>query len=289
MVTTPYIGTWECPDLFPLHHPEHNENTVWILAISIQVKTQDPTQFYLCGDFNGHEFIPFKQDKYQIADYGLDFYAAQSWSNAPENAVTWIGWCNNWNYAAQTPDTGLWRGTMSLPRKVSLTSEDSELIMIQQPIQTLEQLREMKGSFSLTEKNSPSEISLEGSDLWDISLAGIPLTVEEPLELTFLWNQGDVLKLSFSPHEFMMDRSSCGSLFSKGLWNRIKAPLSSRTLTDCRILLDRGLIEVFLDGGRSCMTNQIFPAGRLKKLRITPGNRIEEIKGFPLRSIWGGM
>ena len=57
------------------------------------------------------------------ADYGYDFYAAQSWNGIPkeDGRRIWIGWANP--YAGDIP-THPWRGTMSLPRYLELGTRD---------------------------------------------------------------------------------------------------------------------------------------------------------------------
>jgi fructan beta-fructosidase len=288
--TSPLDGIWECPDFFPLPHPLDPKHKVWIMTLSLQQSTQHPTQIYLSGDFNGHEFIPHKRDSYHFADYGMDFYAAQSWSNTEGEQTTWIGWCNNWNYAAKTPETELWRGAMSIPRKLKLIADKDELILVQKPVTMINKLRKNGRSFSQKSIQSITSFNLDKSDLWDIEINQIFPSTENNTEILFYWETGDTLILTISAKELILDRSHCGSLFKEGYWNRIAAPLSSSgTLKDCRILLDRGIIEIFLEDGRTCMTNQIFPEGKLMKMEVSPAKRIDDIWGFDLKSIWDGI
>ncbi|MNN98921.1 Levanase precursor [compost metagenome] len=51
-----------------------------------------------------------------------------------------IGWMSNWKYAGETP-TGSWRGAMTLPRVLSLTSQDGNVVLTQMPVREIEQLR----------------------------------------------------------------------------------------------------------------------------------------------------
>lgn len=288
--TSPLDGVWECPDIFPLPNPREPEQNIWIMTLSLQLSTQNPTQIYICGDFDGHKFIPYEKGTYRFADYGLDFYAAQSWSNTVGKHPVWIGWCNNWNYANKTPETDLWRGAMSIPRELKLISDKKGPILVQNPVNAINKLRKKNNSFSQKSIQNVKKFSLDKSDLWDIGMSEIFPAPDKNTEIIFYWDKGDSLTLTISEKELIIDRGHCGRLFSEGDWNRIHAPLSLHgTHKDCRILLDRGIIEVFLEEGRTCMTNQIFPEGKLISMEVSPAIRIDDIWGFPLKSIWEGI
>ena len=63
---------------------------------------------------------------YGQVDYGKDFYGLQSFSDMPDSRRIWLGWMNNWNYAAITPTTP-WKGIMSIPREVKLETHNGQL------------------------------------------------------------------------------------------------------------------------------------------------------------------
>lgn len=72
-----------------------------------------------------------------MVDCGKDNYAGVSWSDTVDTRRIYIGWMSNWRYANETPTKG-WRGAMTLPRELFLTSKD---LLIQKPIKELESLR----------------------------------------------------------------------------------------------------------------------------------------------------
>ena len=69
---------------------------------------------------------------YRWLDWGRDYYAAVSFSNAPDGRRLMIGWMNNWQYANHFP-TSPWRSPMSLVRDVSLVSVNGQPRLVQQP------------------------------------------------------------------------------------------------------------------------------------------------------------
>ena len=76
---------------------------------------------YFVGSFDGESFISENPRETTLwVDYGADFYAAQSWSDAPDERRVLLAWMSNWVYARQIP-TSTWRGAMTIPREVGLT------------------------------------------------------------------------------------------------------------------------------------------------------------------------
>ena len=64
-------------------------------------------------------------------DFGKDFYASQTWNDAPGGGrPVWIAWMNNWQYANEIP-TSPWRGAMTVPRTVALRKTPDGLRIVQ--------------------------------------------------------------------------------------------------------------------------------------------------------------
>ena len=115
-------GSWEVPDLFELPLGKGPE-TRWVLIVSVgaDAPAGGSGMQYFVGDFDGQTFT--SQDtpsRIRWVDFGPDFYAAISWSNIPDGRRLWLGWMSNWLYARETP-TATWRGSMSVPRELSLS------------------------------------------------------------------------------------------------------------------------------------------------------------------------
>lgn len=123
-------SVWECPDLFPL---SYNGEEKWILLCSCNrdALTGSATQYFI-GSFDGKEFIPDDISERWL-DYGMDHYAAVSFSNAPENRKIIIAWQNNWMYGNDLPLKG-WRGMMTTPRELSFMEYDGRTIISPMPV-----------------------------------------------------------------------------------------------------------------------------------------------------------
>lgn len=114
---------YECPALFQAPYvggPQDGE-TGWVLLISINpgaIQGGSSTQ-YMFGDWDGKTFTP-NDTVARMADFGKDWYAAQTWDNVAEDKKpVVIGWASNWQYTQQVP-TSPWRSALSLPREIAL-------------------------------------------------------------------------------------------------------------------------------------------------------------------------
>ena len=97
---------WECPDFFPLGDKH-------VLLIATMGKVH-----WKVGTYANHRFTPEKEG---VVDWGA-YYAAKSMLDAAGNRILW-GWIPE-----TRPDSDLiaagWAGVMSLPRLLSLNSEN---------------------------------------------------------------------------------------------------------------------------------------------------------------------
>ena len=134
-----HAAVWECPDLFPLTDSSDGR-TRWVMTLSVGAneETAGSTAQYFIGDFDGSVFFPEDRDT-RFTDVGQDFYAAQSFEHV-EGRRVWMAWLGNWNYPYSLP-TGDWRGEMSIPRELSLTTIGGKRTLVQKPVPELDALR----------------------------------------------------------------------------------------------------------------------------------------------------
>lgn len=125
-------GQWECPDLFPL---TIDGEEVWVLIVSLSpggIKNTSGTQYFI-GEFDGKVFTPrYSTDEPRWLDYGSHNYAGVSFNNEPNGKRIFIGWLNSWQ-KKEHPETS-WIGAMTIPRELSLTKLDGEIVITQRPL-----------------------------------------------------------------------------------------------------------------------------------------------------------
>jgi sucrose-6-phosphate hydrolase SacC (GH32 family) len=228
---------------------------------------------YFVGDFDGRTFAQAHQAVHW-ADHGADFYAAQSWTDAPAGRKIWIGWMNNWGYARETP-TDEWRGAMSIPREIALTETDDGLRLTQHPVRDIEAWRRpllhecdlrllVDGPDPLSEVNgSALEISVL-VDAANSSATHIRLSVRAgPDESTEI--DVDLVGFSVAVDRFRGGRHLIHRSYSGA---RLATLIRRQDVIDLRVLVDTTSVEVFAGSGLVSITEQIFPSANSTGLRL---------------------
>ncbi|MFB7893592.1 glycoside hydrolase family 32 protein [Microbacterium sp. NPDC056044] len=251
-------GVWECPDLFPLV-VDGGDETRWVLIVSMNpggIAGGSGTQYFV-GDFDGYVFTPDRLADstdpfdYDWLDYGRDYYAAVSFSNAPDGRRLMVGWASNWDYANATP-THPWRSAMSLVREVSLVRcPGGRLRLAQLPV--LPSTPPMVSTFELVAPCGPGQRT-------SIVLSG------EGHEEVVVIIDGDTRTILF-------DRTRSGTTeFHPQFASVDRAPLPQHCAThiDVLIIVDATIIEIYAGGGLVTLTEQVFPSRPLNELTVTP-------------------
>ena len=132
-------GVWECPELFEVPVEGGGAGRV---AMGPQGRRQRRGTRRRIGravlrrdDSTAKSSAPkgSTADGRSWIDFGKDFYASQTWNDAPgDGRPVWIAWMNNWQYANDIP-TSPWRGAMTIPRTVALRKTADGLRIVQSP------------------------------------------------------------------------------------------------------------------------------------------------------------
>lgn len=292
-------GVWECPDLFELA-VDGSDQKKWVLICNINPGGPfggSATQYFI-GEFDGKTFTPDRDADGNVPtkwmDYGKDHYATVSWSNAPDNRRTVIGWMSNWQYAAEVP-TMQYRSANTLPREIGLfRASDGEIYTSCTPSPEIGALRGnasvKKRSFTAGKKSRTFALPEANGGICEITLEITPKK-GVPVNLTLANEAGNKVEMVYNPAEstFSFDRYQSGQTdFSQDFPAITTAP----TFTDggnlrLRIFIDRSSIEVFEQNGRFAMTNLVFPESPYTTLSVNApaGNaRIENLAIYPLRT-----
>ncbi len=292
-------GVWECPDLFELA-VDGSDQKKWVLICNINPGGPfggSATQYFI-GEFDGKTFTPDRDANGNVPtkwmDYGKDHYATVSWSNAPDNRRTVIGWMSNWQYAAEVPIMQ-YRSANTLPREIGLfRASDGEIYTSCTPSPEIGALRGnasvKKRSFTAGKKSRTFALPEANGGICEITLEITPKK-GVPVNLTLANEAGNKVEMVYNPAEstFSFDRYQSGQTdFSQDFPAITTAP----AFTDggnlrLRIFIDRSSIEVFEQNGRFAMTNLVFPESPYTTLSVNApaGNaRIENLAIYPLRT-----
>jgi fructan beta-fructosidase len=285
-------GVWECPDLLKM---EVNGQTKWVLLVSINPGAPNGgsgTQYFI-GDFDGKTFINDSDESLtKWLDFGRDNYAGVTWSNVPDSdsRTLFLGWMSNWDYAQVVP-TKKWRSAMTIPRSLSLESIEGDLFLVSKPIDELSSLENGSRSFEpQTIGKLANELPLDG-ELIKIELE-IDLGDADRVLFQFKNDEGQMAELAYNAESnaFLFSRDLSGNTeFSEKFGGVQVAPRIGSGNLILAFYLDRSSMEVFADGGKTSMTNLVFPSAPFTSLQISTSNGQSELvsgKMTVLQSIW---
>ncbi|MGJ9402861.1 glycoside hydrolase family 32 protein [Arthrobacter sp. KK5.5] len=293
-------GIWECPDLFALPVDGNPEELKWVLTVNLNPGGPNGGSAgqYFTGDFDGVEFNSDSTitnggqesdclHEYQWLDWGRDYYAAVSFSDAPNGRRIMIGWMNNWDYANEIP-TSPWRSPMSLARELSLSTTGGRPTLRQAVVEE-----------SIGRDGAPvvqcGRIHLAEETRQMPAAAGTVQVIEaeftagtaEEFGLIVRGSDTEGTRIGINPAEgrLILDRTASGNTgFHTGFASVDTAPINAiggRYIL--KVYVDHCSVEVFAQHGELVLTDLIFPdkasneltmyahggAATLENLRVT--------------------
>lgn len=287
---------YECPNLIQIPYIDaqtgEKQNDMWLMYISISpgAPLGGSIGQYFPGTFNGTHFEAVDAVT-RIADFGKDNYASQWFYGLAEDELpVSIAWSSNWQYASEVP-TGdeLFRSSMSLPRQNYLTRIErvgwklvSELY---DPSPVLGETLESKDDFG----NGNLSLDFSGVDSNAVLLQINTTNVPTSGRLTFTFktsNTGESIRGGFrfgGDTTVFVDRGGA-SAFSDNPFFTDKFSVTTfprRSSGDVAwsstVVMDRSMLEVFVDGGVESATNTFFAEEPLTLLDIVTEGVAEDV------------
>lgn len=254
---------WECPDLFPL---SFDGETKWVLLVSNSGSSKsEPTIQYFIGEFDGKAFRADPLPYPLWLDWGCDQYAAASWNNSPDGRRLSVGWMNNWAYAGELPTTHF-RGTMTVPRELSLKHNGKHLVVASQPVKEMQQLRSETVTFEPIRLNKQYVINRlmnKNSGAYELEMTIQP-SGQQQIEFTLSNLHEEQLRVVFDSGARLLtvDRSRSGLTDFHAAFGSesIEAPLPRSEQYRVRLLMDASSSELFINEGEVVQTNLVFPS-----------------------------
>ncbi len=253
-------GFYECPDLFELPVEGKLGESSWVLSAA--------DGEYLLGKFDGKTFAPEPGGKHRTW-YG-DFYAAQTFSSEPKGRRVQVGWGREITFPGMP-----FNQQMTVPCALTLRPTGDGVRLFANPVAELETLRvgQARGPKSSFRRGDAGETSIElPSDLLDI---------RAEVEVG-------------SPGVFELALPGASVTYDVGrrvlTCNGTTAPLDpvGGAIT-LRLLVDRGSVEVFANGGRVAISRKLGERrgpGVLTGKSSGEGVRFQALEVFELGSSW---
>jgi sucrose-6-phosphate hydrolase SacC (GH32 family) len=253
-------GVSECPDLFELPVDGDSSHKKWVFW--------GASGGFLLGTFDGRTFTP--EGALHRADYGGNFYAAQTWSDIPvaDGRRLQIAWMAGGNYPGM-PFTQ----QRNFPTEVTLRTTPEGIEMFRVPVREIEKLR-MKEHRWVNVVLHPGNNFFSGltGELFDIC-AEFELGDARSFGITV---RGEPVEYDVATHTLSCLGKSAPLHPENG---RIKL----------RILVDRTSLEVFGNDGRVVLTSCFLPSDENQQLEMhaISGNvKVVAAEVYPLQSIW---
>ena len=229
-LSTLQILDTECPDIFELPVDGDAENAKWVFW--------GAAGKYYIGSFDGTTFTP--EGGELRADYGANFYAAQTWSDVPESdgRRIQIGWMNG-----STPPKMPFNQQMSFPCELTLRTTSEGIRLHREPVEEIENIHAYTHAWSDLQLK-PGEDLLAGltGDLFDIRAE---VALNDASEFGFKIRGQDIRYNVAEQQLTFLERSG---------------PLAPQNGSiQLQILVDRISIEAFGNAGELSMTSYFLP------------------------------
>lgn len=242
---------WECPDFFNIDGTD-------ILIISPQEMKAEGLEFhnghgtvYITGEYskNNNKFI---RHAYKTVDYGLDFYAPQTFETEDGRRIM-IAWMHSWTTRI-VPENFKWCGMMTIPRE--LTIKDGKLI--QNPVKEIEK-------YYKNEEIYKSILIDKETELDGISGREIDMTVElcgenyDNFVIKLAKNKEYETIVNYKVKEgtLTFDRNYSGAC-SDVIHSRSMKVRNDGGKIKFRFILDKYSVEIFVNDGENAMTSTIY-------------------------------
>jgi len=279
------LGTmWECPDFFSLSNKD-------VLMFS-PMHLGDRKCVYLTGKMD-YKLGKLFWNVIGEVDWGFDFYAPQSFVDNKDRRII-IGWANGWDWMPWwggfgPTDSGNWRGAMSIPRIVEIDSDGKlkfspieELSILRYNYNRMEEvLIEEDNRVPIKAGDGISYEIIAEFDLEDCNASafGLALRCSEKEET--------IVECNLSTGELIFDRRHSDK-YSQGV-RRCSLESTTSNSIKLHIFVDTCSVEIFTDGGKTVMSNNIYPSLKSNGIYLYSLNgsvKLKELKTWGLSSIW---
>ncbi|KAJ4397818.1 Invertase [Gnomoniopsis smithogilvyi] len=285
---------YECPNIVKLPIRDTISGSVVDEAYMLSISTQPGAPLggsitqYFPGTFNGTHFEVFDSAT-RLTDFAKDNYAAQYFYGVPDgsDAVN-MGWASNWQYAQTVPTGNLegWRSSMTLPRKNYLTNATrigwvmaEELIDISPVLDTPLNTTSFEGNGSLAVDYSSV---YSGALYIEANVTGLnasTISSSSTLNMSFTSpSSGETLRTGFyfgGDQPYFIDRGLVRGFDNIFFTDKFSvADVWNTTSGTWRVqaVIDRSILEVFVDGGVHAATVLFFPEQPLTLMSLGTAN-----------------
>ncbi|PYH88067.1 hypothetical protein BO71DRAFT_150456 [Aspergillus ellipticus CBS 707.79] len=270
---------FECPNLVKFAVDTEGSKHVLFISVNPGAPLGGSGTYYLVGDFNGTHFNPDTSDP-TLYEFSKDNYASQWYTDlSAQSSPISIGWASNWDYAEEVPTGELegWRSAMSVPRHHTLTKVKGAWTVTRTPFHDLSSVK----SSPLRNRNHPDGVTASFANVsskaihFEIDIEGIDAANPVgDINFNFTSPAGDHLDggVVLDTGLFWLDRA--GTHLYTVANSTDFTPLSNTSISVSQGrfafsgVIDRSVLEVFLENGTQSATVTYFPTAPLDRLAV---------------------
>lgn len=247
-------GYYECPELFEIEVEGDSTSSHWI--------TFAADGQYALGSFDGKTFTPQHEGKHQL-HYG-NFYASQTFDNAPAGRRIQIGWLRGVEFKGEA-----FNQPFSIPHELTLKQTGEGPRLFAAPVAEIERLRTITHTLShqILAPNQDAVLPVSG-ELFDITA-------------TFHVGNAEALGLDIGGNRVVYDVLS-------SQWNGATTRATDAHVS-VRVLADRSLLEIWGNGGEVVISSGREHRGSVSEIRAFANKgtaTLVDLQVHELKSIW---
>jgi len=283
LTTVSLNGVAECPGFSPLPVDGDNTKIRWLFF--------GANGNYMIGTFDGKEFKP--ETNVVRADYGKNFYAAQTWSDSPDGRCIHIAWMPTKRYPGMP-----FEQQMNFPTELTLKSTPDGIRVFRMPVAEIKNLYDKEEKWNdMVLKAGENLLKDLNGDLYDINIE-IDLLKSASFELGARGAKikydavsktiscgGPSVENKIVPENWRSDKNVKVN-FDNNLGEAPLAPVNGRI--SLRVLIDRTTVEVFGNNGSVVISSCFMPKDEDLSYSLSSNNDIKIVKGevHSLKSAW---
>ena len=258
---------WECPNFAEVNGHE-------ALILSPQGVKPEGNKFlnvhqsgYFLGKMDYQTGIFHRDSKFDLLDYGFDFYAPQIMQDEKNNRCLMIGWLAMWESEMPEQEEG-WAGMMSIPRVLEVKNNKVYSL----PIPELKKLRKNNVNYDV---NLVQNCILEGinGDCYELNTV-FDLTKANGFNLKLRVSENEETVISYDKNSkiFKLNRDKSG----KGVTGEreVKVNLQDEKIS-LQIFSDYSSLEIFINGGEYVISSRIYPTQEATGIVFEPMGEIK--------------
>ena len=259
-------GIGECPDLFEVAFEGKPSEKKWVVSSG--------EGDYRIGNFDGLTFQP--ETEIRKLDYGKNFYASQTVSNAPDGKVIQLAWMRGGEYPEMT-----FNGQMSFPMELSLRSTKNGPVMCRKPISTLKSLFDHE----LLKKDKNLIPGIKGNLLGGIK--GDAIYIKAVLQPKSSDSFGIIVRNGKQASGTDIHYDTAKKVLDVNGAKMALEPVDGKIMLE--VLLDRSSIEILGNNGETGITTSFLPVQKEDEMVLyTQGGElfVESLEVHSLKSAW---